>query len=250
MRLFKATYRDREGKARKSRKWYCEIQDHLQRRRRLPAYESKKASEDFGRKVEALVACRLCGERPDGDLRKWLEGLSPPMVERLRRWDILDRQRAAASKPLREHAEDYRQALLAKGNGAEHVATTLRMVLRVLDGCRLNTWSDVSASRVQAFLADLRNGGEGADDKKKGASIRTSNAYLGAFKAFGVWCVRDGRISESPVEHLRRLNAKADLKRKRRALAGTGAGLALSSGRNLGPEMVGTEEPAAGLIRL
>ena len=210
MRIFKATYKDRTGKRRESKKWYCEIRDHLERRRRLPAYESKKASEEFGRKLEALVACRLCGDRPDGDLRKWLEALPARMTAKLMRWGILDTHRAAAATPLREHAEDYRLALSAKGNGAEHVATTLQMVMRILAGCRFEAWSDVSASRVQRFLADLRS---------EGAGISTSNSYLSAFKAFCIWCVQDGRISESPVDHLRRLNARTDVRRKRRALS-------------------------------
>jgi len=209
MRLFKATYRDRQGEVRKSSRWYVEIKDHLERRRRLPAYENRKASEDFGRKVEALVACRLCGERPDGDLRKWLEGLSPKMTAKLVRWGLLDGTRAASSKGLMEHATDYRAALLAKGDTAQHAAKSFSMVKRTGEECRFRSWSDVSASRLQAFLADMR---------AKGRSIRTSNAYLTAFKGFARWCVRDGRLGESPVAHLQKLNEKTDARRQRRAL--------------------------------
>ena len=209
MRIFKATYKDRNGRRRESKKWYCEIRDHLERRRRLPAYENKKASEEFGRKLEALVACRLCGERPDEELRRWLEGLSPSMGERLRRWGILDGQRAVAAKPLKEHAEDYRAALAAKGDRSSHVRNTHSMILRILDMCDFHTWSDVSASRLESFLAHMRAGG---------TAIRTANGYLVAFKAFCKWCVRDRRIAESPVDHMQRLNAKTDVRCKRRAL--------------------------------
>lgn len=37
MRLFRTTYRDRDGKKRKARKWYCEFRDHFERIRRLAA---------------------------------------------------------------------------------------------------------------------------------------------------------------------------------------------------------------------
>ena len=225
MRLFKATYKDRDGKVRETKKWYVEIRDHLEQRRRLPAYANRKASEAFGRKLEALVACRQCGERPDGDLRKWLESLSEAMTRRLARWGILDGKRAAAAKALADHADDYKAALLAKGNTAGHAATTHSMVTRVLDGCGFRVWSDVSAGGLQAYLAELRVSGiperneEGKVVGAHGVSIRTSNAILTAFKAFCKWCVRDGRISESPVAHLQRLNAKTDVKRQRRALS-------------------------------
>ena len=209
MRVFKATYRDREGKKRESSKWYVEMSDHLQRRRRLPGLTWKKATTELGRKLGELVECRLCGERPGAELRKWLETLSASMTKKLCRWGILDGKHAAASKPLEEHAEDYRTALQGKGDSPEHVATTSSMVLRVLEECRFRSWSDISASRLEAFLADMR---------KQGASVRTSNAYLVAFKGFCKWSVRDGRVSESPVEHLQSLNGKADIRRKRRAL--------------------------------
>jgi len=48
-------------------------------------------------------------------------------------------------------------------------------------------------------------------------SIRTSNGYLQACKQFFRWMVADGRIHENPLAHLQRLNAKLDVRRKRRS---------------------------------
>ena len=39
MMLFKATYKDRNGKRRESAKWYVEIRDHNERLRRLPEFK-------------------------------------------------------------------------------------------------------------------------------------------------------------------------------------------------------------------
>ena len=55
MRVFRATYNDRKGRKRESTKLYVEFRDHNNRVRRLPAFKHKRASEEFGRKLEALA---------------------------------------------------------------------------------------------------------------------------------------------------------------------------------------------------
>lgn len=100
MRLFKATYRDRHGKIRESSKWYVEFNDHTSHVRRLPAFKDKRASEEFGRKLEALVALRVAGQRPDGELGRWLETLSARLLGKLAKLGILNASQAAAGKPL------------------------------------------------------------------------------------------------------------------------------------------------------
>jgi len=45
MRLFKANYKDRNGKSRQSSKWYIDFVDHAQIRRRMPAFTDKKAEK-------------------------------------------------------------------------------------------------------------------------------------------------------------------------------------------------------------
>jgi hypothetical protein len=60
-RLFKATYKDRRGKTREAAKWYVEFKDHLDTVRRLPAFTSRAASEEFGRHLVKLN--RSTGQR-------------------------------------------------------------------------------------------------------------------------------------------------------------------------------------------
>jgi hypothetical protein len=56
MRVFETTYKDRNGRTKKAARWYIEFRDHLEYPRRLPAFESKAASEEMGRNLDKLVA--------------------------------------------------------------------------------------------------------------------------------------------------------------------------------------------------
>jgi integrase len=51
-----------------------------------------------------------------------------------------------------------------------------------------------------------------------GFGISTSNGYLCAIKGFSRWLMRDRRTGEDPLAMLSRLNAKTDVRHKRRAL--------------------------------
>jgi len=55
-RLFKSSYKDREGQTRETAKWYVEFRDHQETTRRLAAFTSKAASGELGRNVVKLVA--------------------------------------------------------------------------------------------------------------------------------------------------------------------------------------------------
>jgi len=59
-------------------------------------------------------------------------------------------------RPLAEHVEDFRAALEAKGNTAQHVSLTINRVLAAFDACGFQTLADLNASRVAGWLADQR----------------------------------------------------------------------------------------------
>src|SRR5262249_60189376 len=59
-------------------------------------------------------------------------------------------------RPLREHLDDYCRYLLAKGVTRKQANQVRQRVRAVLDGCGFTFPADLSASRVQEFLADLR----------------------------------------------------------------------------------------------
>ncbi len=80
MRVYKATYKDRNGKKRKTVKWYIDISDHNQLRQKIPAFTDKRLSEGFGRNIEALVNCRIAGLEPDAKLNPWIETLPDSLL--------------------------------------------------------------------------------------------------------------------------------------------------------------------------
>jgi integrase len=231
MRLFRATYTDRRGAPREAAKWYVEFRDHLGLRRRLVAFTDKKASAEFGRKIEALVACRLAGERPDGDFGRWLESLPAKICDKLVKTGILSGQRAAANRPLKEHVDDFEQSLVAKGTTQKQARLTANRVRQLIRLCGFVFLSDLVPSVVERALAEMRRG-------EKNISARTSNFYLGALKQFCRWMEREGRAVGSAVTHMRKLKVEADQRHQRRALTVEELRLILATARN-GEEVCG-----------
>ncbi len=59
-------------------------------------------------------------------------------------------------RPLAEHLADWAASLLADGATAKHVKQTLACARRVIAACGFTFMADLSASRVQQYLAGLR----------------------------------------------------------------------------------------------
>jgi hypothetical protein len=196
MRLFKTTYRARDGQTRQARKWYIEVRDHLATVRRFPASTDKGQSEALGRQIERMVRCRAAGDQPDPQLSRWLEQVPDSLRRRFVSIGLLDSTRASAGRPLSEHIEDFEQALRDKGDTEQQAKQVVSRVRRVVEGCKFQTWTDIQASRVQRYIAELREG-------ETGISCQTANFYLAAIKQFAAWMVSDRRASESPVAHLK-----------------------------------------------
>ena len=226
MRLFKATYRDRDGKKCKSKKWYVDFSDHQQIRQRIPAFTDHKSSKKLGEKIEKLVVCKLNTEPPDRDLSEWLEQLPQRLCTKFAKIGLLDKKRAAASKTLSEHLEDFHKSLQV-GNTPAHAKTTCSRVRRIFDDCSFVYWSDISASKVKQTISGFRktvqivktvNGKKVRELKDLGEiSTKSKNYYLQAVQYFCRWMVDDRRAGQSPVGHLDRLKLPED--EHRRALS-------------------------------
>jgi len=54
---------------------------------------------------------------------------------------------------------------------------------------------------------------------RRGIGAATINRFVTALKGFGRWMQREGRVSDTPLEGLRKLNAKTDKRHPRRPLA-------------------------------
>ena len=170
---------------RQSQYWYIKYRDADSIERRVKAFKDKTASQQ-------LVA----------QLEKEAESC---------KGGIVDRYKEHRNKALLEHLADFEQSLSAKGNTAKHTEQVVSRARKIIDGCKFRTWTDISASKVQYYLADLRNGGESI-------SAQTFNFYLQNIKQFCKWMVQDGRASESPLQHLKGLNVRTDRRHDRRAL--------------------------------
>jgi len=179
--------------------------------RRLPGFTDKKATKEFGRRLEKLVALRTLGNTPDPELPRWLETLPSDTRKRLAKYGLLDARTLANSKPLSEHLADFHASLLHKGDSNDHADLVTGRARRTCEGYKFKQFADFNPSKVQRFLSEMRDNGEGI-------SAQTSNFYLQAIKQFARWMVRDGRASESPLDHLAGVNVKLDRRHDRRNL--------------------------------
>ncbi len=211
MRIFKQHFGPK-GNNKTTANYYIEFKDHNDITRRVPAFKDEKASTEFGRKLEKLVDLRIANERPEAELRRWLESLPNRIRQRLAKFGLLDSRTIAASKLLSEHVADFKRALLDKGNSTIHANTTAYRVTAIMEGLGATFVSGITASAVERYLADRRAAVENA------LSIRSSNHYLTAAKSFFNWLVKDRRLSDSPIAHLSKLNERTDRRHIRRAL--------------------------------
>lgn len=225
MRVFRQKYRNKRGTLKETSKWYVEIVDHLERTQRIPGYTDKKATEEFGRKLEKLVAFRSLNDAPDPSLKRWLESLGKQTRSRLAKIDLIDAKLDAGGKLLLKHLEDFHDSLRNKNRSAVHCDVQKARIRNVIDGCGFKYSSEINAARVEQYLADARDAG-------KGISIQTSNYYLQAFKQFCRWLVKERRLSESPVAHLQKLSSRTDESRERRCLTATEIQTLLKSTRS------------------
>jgi integrase len=215
MRILKQLYKDRKsGKWVETTNWYCEIKDHSGAARRFPGYTDRDATESLGKQIKRLIECRGSNDPLSPDLSRWLSRIPAKLRQRFAAIGLIDPERAGGGKPLTGHISDFEQALTDKGNTGKHAKLVVARVKRIIDGCKFIVWGDISASRVQRFLSELRTD----TTDKRGISNQTFNFYLQAIKEFCNWAVQDRRASESPLRHLKGLNVRTDRRHDRRAL--------------------------------
>lgn len=208
MRVYKPEYRDSGGLNRPVNRWYLEFR-HKGKLRRVATFPDRKAAQAAARQVEKLMARSESGEGLDLELSRWVEGLPARMVIKLAEIGILDRERAAATKPWNKHLEDYRESLRNANRSKVYVDKTCNRITALLNGINPSSLTAITPATVSQILAELR---------KKGLSVKSSNHYLAAIKGFFNWMVRERRLSLNPIASLQCLNARADRRHVRRTL--------------------------------
>ena len=233
---------------RMSSRWYAVFVDYADILRRLPLLTDRKASGELARKIERLNSIRAGGDVMSPELARYIETMPPGIRAKLAEWGILSAARVAAGKPLADHLADWKQSLLAKGNTGRHAELVTSRARNAFRACGFKVWTDISSSKLQAHLAQLRADKRTTDGTvDRGISIQTSNFYLQAAKQFCRWMVRDGRASESALAHLQGLNVKTDRRHDRRALSSDEARWLLDT-TAIAPERFGMTGQARALL--
>jgi integrase len=193
MRVYKATYKDRNGKQRKSAKWYVDIFDHNQLRHKIPAFADKRLSEGLGRNIESLVNCRSAGLEPDSKLNQWIETVPDKLLKKFVSWGLIDGQRTEITKPLTEHIAEYVKVLKAKRYATGYIRHTNNRLNKTVKDCRFFYFRDITKTAVEIYIGKLI---------KDGFSATTAGHYLDCFKTFLNWAEQDQRIIKNPIAKL------------------------------------------------
>jgi site-specific recombinase XerD len=152
--------------------------DHTGQRRKKTLTGDEKTSERIANALMEKVA-----------LRK--DGLIDERDERFAEHE---------AKPIKEHLADYARVVTSKGATAKHVAGMVMKVQRVMDLAKIRRISDLSLSRVQEAIGQVR----------KDRSTGTVNTYIQRTKSFARWLWRDKRAREYGLDELRQKDAEND----------------------------------------
>ena len=161
----------------KSRTWRGEYRDYSGILRTVKLNANKQASRQMLAELERKAAQQKAG-------------LLSPFEEH-------------AQRPLLEHLAEFEQSLIDADNTEAHCKLVAARARKVIENTGFRFIRDISASKVQRCLADLKKAG-----KKK--SQQTINHYLGAIKQFTRWLIRDHRTDEDRLIFLAGGNVRTD----------------------------------------
>ncbi len=193
--LFRPTYTDKSGKRRKAKKWYGQYRDADNILRRVPLSPNKTAAQQMLNELVQRAELGQAGIR-----------------------DYFEEHRKT---PLAEHLAAWQEVLQARNNTADYVTLKIVRAGKIIEHCKFRFIGDLSASRVEGALADLREQAAVAEQNGKTDRFgtQTSNHYLSAIKQFARWLVKDRRSAENPLAHLAGGNVKLDRRHERRELS-------------------------------
>jgi hypothetical protein len=169
--------------------YYARYTDAVDGRRRMERLSTdKRVAEQLARKIE---------DEQDRIRGGWIDEK-----------DLAYRDHAA--KALVEHLEDFRRALVAKGDTAKHAQVTAYRARRVIELMKARRISDLSLSGALEALQSLR--------AREKFNQQTINHYIRAVKAFSRWLWKDKRAREHHLAHLATADPEPDRRYIRRAL--------------------------------
>jgi len=161
-----------------SQKWHVKYTDADGIERRVTAYKDKTASQQLAARLEKEAELAKAG--------------------------VVDRFKESRSKALSEHLDDFLQSLTDRGRSAAYAKLTHSRARTVLSACDFRSIGDVKASAVERYLGER---------KTEDLGTESCNHYLTALKNFFNWMVRDCRIAENPLEHLKKAKSENAIQR-------------------------------------
>ena len=111
--------------------------------------------------------------------------------------------------PLDTHFAAYIDHQTAKDVHSARIDNTRSRLRRVAADCGFARLADLSASGVERWLLDRQ---------REGMSAGARNGYREAWIGFANWCVKTSRLLTNPLSDVPKADARADCRRKRRAL--------------------------------
>jgi len=111
---------------------------------------------------------------------------------------------------LTDHFVAYLRHQEAKGLNAVRIKNTANRLNRLALECGFHRLADFKALSLERWLTARQAEGMGAG---------TRNEYRQELVGFCNWCVREGRLLSNPSARVAKADAKADPRRKRRALS-------------------------------
>ncbi len=172
---------------RRGRNYSFSFTDANGRRIEKKGCSDKRATEEMLRAAETAAA-------------KMRAGLIDPKVESFKAQD---------NRPLVEHLEDWKAAMLDKGRTAKHADLSFNRTLAIATATKAGRLSDLQPSRIQGALAKLRDSGR---------SLQTCNHHRACIRAFARWAKADGRMQHDPMAGVSGYNAREDIRHGRRDL--------------------------------
>ena len=198
-------YKRDQDKKRKRAPWYIGYTDENGERKTLKGFTDKTETERLAAKLEYEVMLKKRGIID---------------VEKL---DAAEKKRM----PIGIHLDGYKIHLSRNEKNTEkHVKLTTGRIEKVIAKGNFNSLLCVSFEKVEIAVSGIR------DERNLGA--KTYNHYLQALDAFGNWLYKTRRALSNPFRGIDRMNAEADIRRKRRALTQNEVVQLVASARNSG----------------
>ena len=156
MRIYKDTYKAKDGEMKKTKRWYLDFFDHLNRRHKLAGFTDKKITRDLAGRIESLISYRVSGQSLPPELHRWLDDVPDAMKQKFAKWSLVDAQRIEGHKLLTVHLDDWKKSIIATGSTEKQVEQQHTRTSRVFSESGFVFWKDIQASKLLVTIESLQ----------------------------------------------------------------------------------------------